>query len=372
MTLAEVVEFPGSDASERIGHQILVAGERWHRSQYELVVLAALLDESDEWILVANTAAHWIADALAIAVSTAREWVRIGRVLRDLPVLDAVFASGRLSYSKVRAVSRVATVDNVDELVEIAEATPASRLGIELARFLKGDEPDEDRDRRHHDGRSLKTRTDADGMVHGYFCLPPLLAAIVLAVLDALVMRASRSVAGNPSGCTSSTSSNIAKLAERGDDASAGASGRYRWPSLAQQRADALVELAQLVEAGHGAPASSGITPELVIHIDSSGCRLDDGTPLTQTDVERIAPHSFLRALVHDAEGRAINASGRQRHPTTRQKRVVLARDGGCVDCGSQELIEFDHVPDYSITGHTVVEELFARCGPCHRRRHRL
>lgn len=82
MALAEVVEFPGPGASERIGHQILAAGERWHGSQYDLVVLAAMLDESNEWILVANTAAHWIADALDIAVSTAREWVRIGWVLR--------------------------------------------------------------------------------------------------------------------------------------------------------------------------------------------------------------------------------------------------------------------------------------------------
>jgi hypothetical protein len=358
MALAEVVEFPGSGASERIGPQILAAGERWHRSQYDLVVLAALLDESDEWVLVANTAAHWIADALDIAVSTAREWVRIGRVLRDLPALDAAFAGRRLSYSKVRAVSRVATVDNVDELVEIAESTPASRLGVELARFLKGDEPDEDRDQRHHDGRSLKTWTDADGMVHGHFRLPPLLAAIVLAVLDALVMRASRSVA--------------VSLAERGENASADASSRYRWPSMAQQRADALVELAELAEAGQGMPASPGVAPEIVIHVDSSGCHLDDGTPLTETDVERIAPHSFIRALVHDAERRPINASGRQRHPTMRQKRVVLARDKGCVDCGSHELIEFDHVPDYAITGRTVVEELVARCGPCHRRRHRF
>ena len=49
--------------------------------------------------------------------------------------------------------------------------------------------------------------------------------------------------------------------------------------------------------------------------------------------IERIAPRSFLRALIHDAERRPINASGAHRHPTRRQKRVVKERDGACVDC---------------------------------------
>jgi 5-methylcytosine-specific restriction endonuclease McrA len=87
--------------------------------------------------------------------------------------------------------------------------------------------------------------------------------------------------------------------------------------------------------------------------------------------VERIAPRSFLRALIHDAEGRPINASGRQRHPTARQKRVVRERDRACVDCGSTEFLEYDHDPPYEVTKHTVVAELKPLCWNCHHRRHR-
>lgn len=86
--------------------------------------------------------------------------------------------------------------------------------------------------------------------------------------------------------------------------------------------------------------------------------------------VERIAPQACIRALIHDADGRPINASSKQRHPSTRQKRVAKERDQACVDCGATTLLQYDHVPDFDVTHHTVVEELELRCAPCHQRRH--
>ena len=131
---------------------------------------------------------------------------------------------------------------------------------------------------------------------------------------------------------------------------------------LDAQRADALTRVLT---------TGSGPTFEVVLHVRGDGCTLDDGTPVPETVVERIAPTAFLRALVHDADRRPVNASSRHRHPTTRQKRVVKERDRGCVDCGSTTLLEYDHCPDFEVSGRTVVDELELRCAPCHRRRHR-
>jgi hypothetical protein len=144
--------------------------------------------------------------------------------------------------------------------------------------------------------------------------------------------------------------------------ASADASGVPKWPSLAQQRADALVALV----TGGGL----NVAAEIVMHVRSDGCSLDDGTPIAGSVVERIAPTAFLRALIHDAEGRPINASSRQRHPTARQRRVVKERDRACVDCGATDFLEYDHVPPFDITKRTIVSELEPRCWDCHRRRH--
>jgi len=41
------------------------------------------------------------------------------------------------------------------------------------------------------------------------------------------------------------------------------------------------------------------------------------------------------------------------------------------VDCGATVLLQYDHVPEFEVTRHTVVEELQLRCAPCHQRRHR-
>jgi hypothetical protein len=135
-----------------------------------------------------------------------------------------------------------------------------------------------------------------------------------------------------------------------------------KWPSLGQQRADALMALI----TGGGSRAVT----EVVLHVRGDGCTLDDGTPIAGSVVERLASDAFLRALIHDAERRPINASCRQRHPTPRQKRVILERDRRCVDCGSTDLLRFDHEPDYEQTRHTVVEEVRIRCAPCHHKRH--
>lgn len=136
------------------------------------------------------------------------------------------------------------------------------------------------------------------------------------------------------------------------------------WPTVAQQKADALIAL---VEAGGGE-----FVYEVVIHVTGEGCRLDDRTPLTESAVARLLPHSFIRALIHDSKRRPIDATNRRRLPTPRQKRLVKARDEACIDCGRRDLLVYDHVPAHEITGHTLTTELELRCSPCHTTRHEM
>lgn len=268
-------------------------------------------------------------------VCTAREWLRIGRALRDLPVVTEAFGSGRLSYSKVRALTRVATPSSEVELCELAERVPAGRLGQALAAWSARHEPTEVIEARQHRDRSLTWRTEADGMVVGSFRLPPAAAAPLVAAIDTMI---------------------------RTNHASADASGDVAWPSVAQQRVDALAALA----VGGGAVVET----EVLVHVRGDGCTLDDGTPLSEHAVGRMLDKAFVRALICDADRRPLNASGRQRDATARQRRVVHARDRRCVDCGSTNLLECDHDPPYEQTGRTVVSELTTRCAVCHHARH--
>lgn len=326
---------------------VVDAGEHWATSQRRLVRLVAELDASGEWTADgARTCAHWVSSAVDVELCTAREWIRVGRALLGLRVIDDAFERGDLSYSKIRTLTRVATSENEKELCALARKVPASRLTHALASWLTRNETPAETEARHHKARYYASRLDVDGMVVGSYRLPPLEAAKINGPIDALVVRR--------------------RPRSRRENASADASGPGQdecRPSVGQQRADALMALI----SGGGA----AIATELVLHVRGDGCSLDDGTPIADSVVERIAPTAFLRALIHDAERRPINASGRRRHPSVRQGRVVKERDRGCVDCGATQFLQYDHQPDYEVTRHTIVDELQLRCWACHAARHR-
>lgn len=318
-----------------IADELLSVGRQSTSVMYRLVKLCAAFERSTEWAFAGlPTASHWIAMNMDVELSTAREWVRVGKVLEGLPRCDAAFASGRLSYSKIRTLTRVAKPENEAELLVIAETVPAAFFKRALAAWSMKNEDPSDIDERQQRERGMFVSTEADGSLLAVVRLPAFEGGTYIAAVDAEMMR------------------NRSRL-----NASAGASTR------AQQRADALLRL--IIEG----PAK--VETEVIIHVRGDGCSLDDGSPVSESVVERIAPTSFIRALIHDAQGRPINASGRQRHPTERQKRVVKERDRHCVDCGSNDFEQYDHVPDYEITKHTLIDELVLRCSRCHTKRHR-
>lgn len=321
--------------SERpLTRDLSVAIDSWSTSQRQVVGLAADFAESHEWAgSGAATAAHWIAATADIEVCTAREWIRVGKRLRALPQISDAFANDLVSYSKVRALSRLATADNEEELLSIAASVPAGQLGRALAAWVGRTSGDAELEKYQQQQRSVTWRAEPDGMVAFNLRLPPLLAARLEAELTMRVM---------------TTRPAVMSIDE--------------WPTLAQQHADALE---QLLAEGAGSAAV-----EVVLHVRGDGCTLDDGTPILGSTVERVAPDAFVRALIHDAAGRPINASAKRRHPSSRQKRVVKERDRRCVDCDATSLLEYDHVPDFAVTSHTVIDELVVRRAPCHQRRH--
>ena len=132
-----------------------------------------------------RTCAHWVAATLDVEVSTVREWLRIGRLLPSLPAINAAFDEGRISYSKLRALTRIATPENEAELCEIAERFPAGRLRQELAAWLQRHETPDETEARHHAARGLWWRVDVDGMGVGCFRLPPQVLAILQATVNA-------------------------------------------------------------------------------------------------------------------------------------------------------------------------------------------
>ena len=80
-----VIEAERPATQTNVRTELARIGRQWLVSITRLVELSAELDQSGEWALDGSpTCAHWIASVLDIEVSTAREWLRIGRALHDL------------------------------------------------------------------------------------------------------------------------------------------------------------------------------------------------------------------------------------------------------------------------------------------------
>jgi len=386
--------------------QIASLGVELNANQYKVVRLAAVYDTTLDWFYEGfKSPAVAIARELDIHDSTAREWIRVGHALDELPLVHAAFATNALSYAKTRILTRWADSENEADLLELAYDRTANRLTTAIASYLAGDETDDERDQRQHENRSVTVYTDADGMVIIRAALPANIGKPVAAALNTVIKQVAatpydtsseetasresseefdasadasqpRSVDESTTSCVRNASADapaglpipIATMGEQirqlrqqwqpADDDS------FAIPSLAQQRADAFV----LLFLGR----NIDLTTEVVVHVRGDGTTFDDGTPVTDNAVCKRLDRSFVRLLLHDMQGRPIDASNRRRHPTTRQKRVVLeAHNHECVDCQSPDLLELDHNPPHEQTKHTVTTELEPRCAPCHRARHR-
>jgi hypothetical protein len=152
-----------------------------------LLLALAEFDRREGWARGGfRSCAHWMGWRVGLDLATARERVRVGRALEELPSIRAAFERGEVSYSKVRAMSRVATPENEQELLEVARHGTAHHLE-RLTRLFRGCTSAEERDRarRQHEERYVRTWTDADGMLCIQGRLPPEAGATVKRALDA-------------------------------------------------------------------------------------------------------------------------------------------------------------------------------------------
>src|SRR5260370_861736 len=84
-----------------------------------------------------TSCAAWLSWKCQMSAGAAREHVRVARALRDLPVIRAEFGAGRLSYAKVRALTRIATPENEAGLAgQPAAGQPAAQTSSSLADAL--------------------------------------------------------------------------------------------------------------------------------------------------------------------------------------------------------------------------------------------
>jgi hypothetical protein len=122
----------GEDAPvpvERLGEQICELAGHLAAATCRFLVLPGDFDAREGWAgWDMPSCAAWLSWKCRLSSGTAREHVRVARALRVLPVTRAEFAAGRLSFAKVRALTRIATPVTEADLAELAGPMTANQL----------------------------------------------------------------------------------------------------------------------------------------------------------------------------------------------------------------------------------------------------
>ena len=162
---------------------------RIQAATYRMLTLIRELDERADWYARgARSCAHYLAWHIGIDLGTAREKVRVAHALAGLPAVSDSFRRGKISYSKVRAITRIATPDTEIDLLDIAEAGNTSHVE-KLVRYCRGvtkglELEKLDKTVRQQQRRSVSYYPDEDGMLIVSAKLTPEQAAIFCKSID--------------------------------------------------------------------------------------------------------------------------------------------------------------------------------------------
>src|SRR6516225_8353041 len=180
---APVPPGPASVPLERLEAEICELAGQLAAATCRFLVLLGDFDTRRGWASWEMTScAAWLSWKCQMSSHTAREHVRVARALRELPVIRAEFGAGRLSYAKVRALTRIAAPDTEAGLAELA----GPMTGNQLERFARAHRQITASDDTAARIQSRVTfRVEDDGCLSGSFRLPPLQGAILLKALRA-------------------------------------------------------------------------------------------------------------------------------------------------------------------------------------------
>ena len=344
---------------------------------HRLLTCIRRFDLSEEWARHgARSCAEWLAWRIGLTPGPAREKVRVARALGRFAVIDAAMSKGRLSYAKVRALTRVATAANEVRLVEIALATTGAQLERVCRRFRRavdeGALSDVQRDWDPSGGeRGVRVRTTEAGLVRIEATLDPAEAALVLAAIEK-----ARDELRVATGTVTATTRRVS-AETRGRAAEAATPGR----------ADGLIAIAERAlapapaqQAQGGASGGDHRVHQVVIHLDQAvlgpdGAReafLDDGTHVSAETFRRVSCDGALVAVTTGEGGAVLDVGRTTRAVPAAIRRALWTRDRGCrfPMCSNRRFVDAHHVRHWAHGGRTSLDNLVLLCGFHHRLLH--
>ena len=335
-------------------------------AQYRWLTLIAEFDRRNGWAHGGCVScAHWLSFKCGVALGAAREKVRVSRALEQLPKLAAAMARGEVSYSKVRAITRIASPENEDYLLSIALHGTAHHVERLVQGYRRAKDVEESsREARQFAGRGVSYLYDADGSMVLKARLPADVGALLIKALDAAAEEVS-----TPRVPAGTCVPNV-EPKEPPDER----------PTRAARRSDAFAVLAETFLKHGGAPLSGGERHQIVVHVDaqtlrdgSAGrCEIEAGSVLAAETVRRMACDGSVVAVLENERGEPLNVGRKTRSIPPALRRALNARDRGCrfPGCTHTRYVDAHHVRHWAHGGETKASNLVTLCRFHHRKVH--
>src|SRR5881394_3924525 len=235
---------PEIEALERLGDEIAILSAEIEVATARLLDLIRDFDARGGWANGFKTCAEWLSWRVGMDLGAAYQRVRVARALPNLPRIAQALARGELSYSKVRALTRVATPETEEQLLKFARCGTAVHFERLVRGWRRVDRNAENLEAAHrHKSRSLYVYQDEDGMFVIRGRLTPEVGAVVRQALAAACDRMHANAPVNP------------------------AEGLA--PSAGQRQADALGMIAEAALHHDLDPGAPGERYQVVVHVDA-------------------------------------------------------------------------------------------------------
>jgi hypothetical protein len=285
-------------------------------------------DRVDGWHRAgALSCAHWLSWRVGMDLGAAREKVRVARKLGELAQMDAALKKGEISYSKVRAMTRVATEANEAELLGMARCATGAQLEKicrlkRMVNALAGESAKDVEERRY-----VVERATGDGMVSIQLRLLPEEAARVMKAFE---------VAGSGN------------------------------------RADGAVAVADAA-LGRKLDGEGSLRPpvEVVVHVQASDLegRTELGDGISAEVSRRLLCDAGVVPMLEDEAGKTIDVGRKTRAIPPALRRALDARDGGCrfPGCTNRIFTDAHHVKHWLEGGETSLANTVLLCRRHHR-----
>lgn len=351
------------DNVEELGEEIAGLSAHLDAATHRLLECIRRFDEACGWHEQgAISCAHWLAWRVGWDPATAREKVRVARALGRLPAIDEALRSARLSYAKVRALTRVATPENETKLLDMALIA----TGAQLERLCRGYRGVLDQEETPApEERSVGQRLLPGGMVKLELVLEPDEADLVLRAIERAREVQARQAEPLEPGAAGERPLQPGAANEQTAE-TAGVSAETCWPS----RADGAVRIAESFLAGNPVTGTGGERFQVMVHLDQEvfgpdgawAGTLEDGTRVSAETLRRVACDCGLLATGRDGE--ALNIGRRARSIPPAIRRALMLRDRGCAfpGCTHTAFLHGHHVEHWLHGGETSLENLVMLC----------